>query len=290
MIAATSASPASPSAGSPSSPGAGPAGATVPVNGTHLYYLDSGAAGAAPNLLFIHGMCGFAHVWQDQIVRLSPHLRCVAYDRRGHSRSPLGQVDQRTVELHADDAAALIRTLDLAPCVLVGSSGGARIGLDVARRYPQLLAGAVLSEPPALSLAPAGAAAFVAALRPLLERAVAGGGPRAAVDAFFDFVCPGLWRRLDDSRRDHYRDNHVELFAHLPLPPYQISSDDLAAISVPCRIIRGDSSHPLFREIAQILADHVPGADLMEIPGSGHVTYAEQPAAFAAAVLDFVRR
>jgi len=263
--------------------------ATIPINGTDIYYREAGPRDA-PALLFVHGMCGFADVWEDQINRLSADFRCVAYDRRGHTRSPVGEVERRTVELHADDAAALIQALDLAPCVLVGSSGGARIGLDVVRRYPQLLAGAVLSEPPALALAPEGAAAFVGALRPILEAAVAKGGPRAAVDAFFDHVCSGLWRRIDDGKRDRYRDNAAELFGDLQMPPYQVTVDDLAAISVPCRIVSGDLSHPVFREIARVLANHIPGAELVELAGSGHVTYAEKPEEFAAAVRDFARR
>ena len=262
--------------------------ATIPTNGTEIYYRDAGPRGA-PALLFVHGMCGFADVWEDQIDRLSGDFRCVAYDRRGHTRSPLGEIEQRTVELHADDAAALIRALDLAPCVLVGSSGGARVGLDVVRRYPQLLAGAVLSEPPALALAPEGAAAFVGALRPLMERAVAEGGPRAGVDAFFDYVCSGLWRRIDEARRDRYRDNVAELFGDLRMPSYQVSPADLEEITVACRIISGELSHPVFREIARVLADHVPGAELVELAGSGHVTYAEKPEEFAAAVRDFAR-
>jgi pimeloyl-ACP methyl ester carboxylesterase len=117
--------------------------------------------GAGQAILFIHGMCGDASIWADQMRRLSPHFRCIAYDRRGHSRSPLGQITQRTVELHADDAAQLIIELGLAPCIVVGSSGGARVARDLIRRYPRLVKGAVLSEPPAMALAPAGGKAFV---------------------------------------------------------------------------------------------------------------------------------
>src|SRR5262245_23810481 len=123
---------------------------TVNVNGTTLYY-DEASTGQP--LLFIHGMCGDASVWADQMRRLAPYFRCVAYDRRGHSRSPLGPITQRTVELHTDDAAQLILELGLTPCLVVGSSGGARIALDLIRRYPRLVAGAVLSEPPATALA-----------------------------------------------------------------------------------------------------------------------------------------
>src|SRR5919201_4469288 len=143
---------------------------TIPVNGTELYYQERGAG---PAILFVHGMCGFAEVWDDQVGRLAADFRCVAYDRRGHGRSRLGDVQQRTVELHADDAAGLIRALGLAPCLLVGSSGGARVGLDVVRRYPELLSGAVLSEPPVFALDPAGGAQVMAELKPALQAAMA---------------------------------------------------------------------------------------------------------------------
>jgi 3-oxoadipate enol-lactonase len=258
---------------------------TVSVNGTTLHYE---VAGAGQPLLFIHGMCGDASVWADQMRRLPPHFRRVADDRRGHSRSPLGQIEQRTVELHADDAAQLILELELAPCLVVGSSGGARIALDLIRRYPRLVRSAVLSEPPAMALAPDGGKAFMEQVRPAVEAAVARGGPRAAVDAFFEIVCPGLWRTLSDEKRDiPYRANLPEFFGDLTMPPYRITPADLAQMRVPSLIVRGSESHPMFRMIAGTLAENMPNATLLELHASGHVTYAEEPAEFASAVESF---
>lgn len=258
--------------------------AEVPVNGTRLFYRETGAG---QPLLFIHGMCGNADVWEGQSQRLSPAFRCVAYDRRGHTRSPLGAVAQRTVQLHADDAAQLITALGLMPCVLVGSSGGARVALDVVRHYPGLLAGAVLSEPPVMALDPAGGASFIGEVKPAVDAAMERGGPRAAVDAFFEVVCPGLWRSLPEASRDVYRDNAPELFGDLTMPPYQITREDLAQIHVPCLIIRGSESHPALRSVAGILAESIPGARLVELAGSGHVTYFERPDEFARSVAAF---
>jgi 3-oxoadipate enol-lactonase len=254
----------------------------VNITGTQLYYEE---VGTGQPMLFIHGMCGDASVWADQMQRLSPHFRCIAYDRRGHSRSPLGQITQRTVELHADDVAQLIMERGLAPCIVVGSSGGARVALDLIRRYPRLVKGAVLSEPPAMALAPDGGKAFMEQIRPAVESAVASSGPRAAVDAFFGIVCPGLWRTLRDEQRNvPYRANAPELFGDLTMPQYQISPADLAEIRVPSLILRGSKSHPTFRAIAGILAENIPGAQFVELEGSGHVTYVERPTEFAAAV------
>jgi pimeloyl-ACP methyl ester carboxylesterase len=259
----------------------------VSVNGADLYFEERGAG---PPALFVHGMCGNANVWAGQVDRLAGRFRCVTYDRRGHSRSLLGDVARRTVELHGDDAAALIRALGLAPCLLVGSSSGARIALDVVLRYPELLWGAVLSEPPLFALDPEGAAHVQAELRPRLEQAMAAGGPRAAIDAFFEYMCPGLWQAIDESRREMYRANAGELLAELQMPTYEVGRDDLARVRLPCLVIRGDRSHPVLMRIAGLLAEGIPDADLAELSGSGHVTYVEQPAAFAGAVVEFAAR
>lgn len=260
---------------------------TVSLNGAEIYYEERGSGSA---VLFIHGMCGNASVWDGQVDRLAGRFRCVAYDRRGHSRSTLGDVRQRTVELHGDDAASLIGRLGLAPCLLVGSSGGARVATDVVLRYPELLRGAVLSEPPLFALDPAGAERVQAELRPRLQESMAAGGDRAAVDAFFAHLCPGLWHAIGEERRELYRANAGELMADLQMPTYQVRQEDLAAVRVPCLVIRGDESHPVLMRIADQLAAGIRDAVLVELQGSGHVTYAERPEKFAEAVESFAAR
>jgi 3-oxoadipate enol-lactonase len=255
----------------------------VSVRDTRLYVED---AGAGPTLLFIHGMCGDAHVWQGQVRRLGSRFRCVTYDRRGHTRSPRGEAPE-SVQTHAEDAAALIRALGVRP-VVVGSSGGARIGLELSRRHPDLVAGAVLSEPPVPSLVPEIGARFLSEVGAAVKPAVAAGGPRAAVDAFFMAVCPGLWSTLDDSGKEPYRANAEMMLAEFAGPSYELHHADLAQIAVPSLFLHGDLSHPMFRAAARVLANGVPHARLREITGSGHVTYAEQPDEFSNAVNDFV--
>src|SRR5579859_1159260 len=168
--------------------------ATIDVRDTTLYYDQ---AGHGPTLLFIHGMCGDADVWGGQVDRLADRFGCVTYDRRGHTRSSLG-VESESVATHATDAAALIETLGLTRPVVVGSSGGARIAVELARTRPDLLAGAVFSEPPIFGLDPATGPAFLSEIAAAVRPAAETGGPRAAVDAFFPVVCPGLWSQIDE--------------------------------------------------------------------------------------------
>lgn len=260
---------------------------TIGARGVQFHYQDQGEG---PPVLFIHGMCGDAGVWDGQVTRLSTGLRCISYDRRGHTRTPLGNVAERTVELHADDAASLVDALGIAPCHLVASSGGARVGFDAIRRYPQLFRSAVLSEPPLMALDPGGAEQFVGDLRPRIGMAMESGGGRAAVDAFFEYVCPGLWGRLDDAGKERYRANHLELFGDLQMPLYPVGTADLAEIRVPVLMVTGADSHPLFRNIARTLAAGIAGAELLEFAQCGHVTYVEQPERFATAVREFTAR
>lgn len=257
---------------------------TQEVNGATLYYEE---AGKGPAMLFIHGMAGFAGVWSDQMARLSDAFHTVAYDRRGHTRSSKGDVTPETVELHADDVAGLIRALDLAPAILVGSSGGARISIDVLRRYPELVRGAALSEPPVFALSPSIGAEFLAQVKPAVGQALAGDKPQSAVDAFFHIIDPMFWDDAPSERKEIYRANLPAMLADLQMPLYQLTTTDLGKINRPCLMLYGSASLKWFTEIAKIAAGAIPNCQLKELTGASHATYASRPSEFAAAVREF---
>lgn len=263
---------------------------TIPVRDTTIHYERAGDGD--PTLVFVHGMCGGAWAWEDQIARLSDRFTCVAYDRRGHSDSPAGSGDPlegQSDQSHADDAAALIAALDLDRPVVVSSSGGAVVTVELLHRHPDLAAGAVLSEPPLFSIDPNAGRALVADVGPAIEQAVEAGSPPAAVDAFFEVVCPGLWNQLDNARKGRYRENAPMLFANFEARSSAVTVEDLREIDIPVLVLAGTTSHPSLRSTTRLLARSVPDARFIELEGSGHVTYAEKPAEFATAVTAFAR-
>src|SRR5205823_2862674 len=69
----------------------------------------------------------------------------------------------------SDDFAGLVDELDLGPVFYVGSSGGARVGLDVVLRHPDRLAGAALAEPPVFSLDPERGKEFLGKVVPAVQ-------------------------------------------------------------------------------------------------------------------------
>jgi pimeloyl-ACP methyl ester carboxylesterase len=234
----------------------------------------------------VHGIFGDADAWNDQAARLSDRYTCVRYDRRGYSRSTRGAVTD-TDAVHADDAAALIAALELAPCLVVGSSSGAAIAVDVTLRHPRLLRGVVLSEPPLFSVCPDAGQALMSEVGPRIDEAMAAGGLPEGVDAFMSTVCPGLWSIVDDDRKDRYRGNAEIGFTDLESPSLGITPADLAGMTLPTLVLSGSASHPSFRSVAHLLATALPDARFVELAGSGHVTYAEQPDEFEHAVRVF---
>ena len=188
---------------------------------------------------------------------------------------------------HADDAAGLIEALGLAPCLLVGSSYGAVISCEVARRHPTLLRGVVLCEPPLFSLDPESGRRLMGDIKPGIDEAVASRGPRAGVDAFLEQVCPGLWALCDDAAKERYLANADIGFADIAAPSSDVDAQGLGAIDLPVLVISGTTSHPALLAIAHQLAAALPDARFVELADCGHVGYAEQPDAFFQAVSTF---
>jgi len=122
------------------------------IPGAHLYYE---LQGSGPLLLMIPGGPADAGVFAPVAAILSNHYLVVPYDPRGNSRSVLdGPAVDQDMNVHGDDAARLIEALSREPANVLGSSGGAQIGLNLAARHPRLVRTLVAHEPPCLELLP----------------------------------------------------------------------------------------------------------------------------------------
>ncbi|WP_017580001.1 alpha/beta fold hydrolase [Nocardiopsis valliformis] len=140
------------------SPGAGghsPDERSLRVPGARIHHE---VRGSGPLLLMIPGGPQDAGVLADLARRLADRYTTVAYDPRGNSRSLLdgtteGRADEdQRLDVHADDAAHLIRSLGGGPANVFGTSGGAQIALALAARNPDLVRAVVTHEPPCVML------------------------------------------------------------------------------------------------------------------------------------------
>lgn len=263
------------------------------VNGATLHHE---VRGQGPALLFISGAGGDAGPWERVADALADEFTVVTYDRRGNSRSarPAGGTSA-SIDEQADDAAALLAQLGLAPAVAYGNSLGAVILTNLLLRHPDVLQGAILHEPPYASVT-SSADEVGAAMRAMIETGVARGGPRAAMEMFLRRVTSDdRFEALPAELRERLLANG-EVFVGLEMPQlaaYLPSADDLQAVTVPCVVAAGvedrDGASPngWFYEASQWLATSL-GAPFVEVPGS-HVPQGSHPLELAEAVRPLLR-
>src|SRR5829696_1979717 len=87
--------------------------------------------GAGPDVLLIGGLGDTVESWQFQLDGLADRYRLTAFDNRGAGRTamPSGPV---SVEMMADDAAAVLRALAIPAAHIVGFSGGRIVAQELA--------------------------------------------------------------------------------------------------------------------------------------------------------------
>jgi pimeloyl-ACP methyl ester carboxylesterase len=252
-----------------------------------LYVVRVGPPDGA-RLLLIHGSAADHTTWtiQQRAPSLHERFALIAYDRRGTGGSTALDPDgTASVEVHADDAAALVG--DGPPVVAIGSSFGGVVALDLARRYPDRVRGLVLCEPPmaASDAVPAVPEGFLQTFDALVAEK---GGEAAAEyflravlgDAAFDLMprmfrarSTALWRaiRADSRALGAYRPRYAEL----------------GAVTVPTLLFGGERSAPYFRPTLEALRAALPAATLEILPGAGHMMHAEAARTFNARIAAF---
>jgi len=114
----------------------------IAINGTTLHYALDGKPGA-PVVALSNSLSTDMRMWNPQHAALSAKYRVLRYDVRGHSKSAPAPAPY-TVDLLADDLAALIDTLALGPAHIVGLSLGGMTAQVLAIRRPDLVASLAL--------------------------------------------------------------------------------------------------------------------------------------------------
>src|SRR5262249_18567134 len=108
-----------------------------------LYYEE---AGEGIPILLVPPAGATASTWGSATHELARLRRVIACDRRGYGRSR--GAAPRATSVHTADAASLLEHLEAGGAVVVGTSAGAAIAVDLAVRRPDLVRAAVVHEFP----------------------------------------------------------------------------------------------------------------------------------------------
>jgi pimeloyl-ACP methyl ester carboxylesterase len=265
------------------------------INGVRIRYEDSGTAGSA--LVLVHGSWGSHHNWDLVAPGLAESFRVICYDRRGHSESerPPGQGG-----IHEDvaDLAALIEHLDLAPAYVAGNSWGAIITLRLAITRPDLLRAITCHEPPLIALIADDpdvgpiAQAVSKRLAAVVDKLAAGdnaGGAKLFVETVA--MGPGMWDTLPQHLQRTFVENGPTYLDECRDPDQRsIDLDQVKKISTPSLVTRGDQSPPMFPAIVRIVANSIPGAEELLLPGAGHIPHITHPSEYVSVLTTFMAK
>ena len=261
------------------------------VNGTSLYYEDTGPGSTGETIVFSHGLLWGTELFAPQIAALRSRYRCIAWDHRGQGRSAADPHRHCIgMELVWQDAVALLDALAVTRVHFVGLSMGGFVAMRTAARRPDLVDRLILletsCEPEPVenvgryrvltaiyrTIGPRVVARRVASI--MLGRSILADSARKAEVAGFV--------TLMTRRRDTWKAvNGV-------IDRAGIAADELARIAAPTLIAVGeeDVATPLVK--AQRIAASIRGSRLITIPRAGHSSSVEEPAAVTAALEGFL--
>ena len=113
-----------------------PAKVKVITEGAEIY---CERRGSGPLLLLIHGAMEDAGFYSSAADILAEKFTVVSYDRRCSSRSSGDRSADMTVAQQARDAASIIKAMGFEKAIVLGRSGDAIIGLELAQARPEVI-------------------------------------------------------------------------------------------------------------------------------------------------------
>jgi pimeloyl-ACP methyl ester carboxylesterase len=251
-------------------------------DGVKLHYEQSGSG---TPIVFVHEFAGDWRTWEPQMRHFSRRYRCIAYNARGYPPS-----EQRA----RDDILAVLDALGAGRAHIVGNSMGGFATLHFGMAHPSR----------ALSLVIAGCgygahptqyAQFQAQSRELAQTMLDKG--MAHVAATYGHGPSRLQLRAKDPRgfaefARNFSEHSARGSANTMLgyqarrPSLYDLTAEMARITAPTLIVAGDEDDAVL-EPSLMMKRTIPGAGLVVLPKSGHMTNLEDPALFNRLLEDF---
>jgi pimeloyl-ACP methyl ester carboxylesterase len=239
-------------------------------------WLDAPRADA-PLVVYLHEGLGSVAMWKDlpRTLCAATGTRGLVYSREGYGRStPRARGERWPVDfMHRQAGAVLPALLDAlgvdAPVWLLGHSDGASIALLFAAAFPARVRG-VIAVAPHIMVEPVSIASIAAACD-----AYASGDLRSRLARHHDDPDSAFFGWSDAWLAPAFRGWTIEA--------------ELAAIACPVLAIQGVDD--IYGTMAQIdgIAQRAPDVQRVKLAAAGHAPFRDQPLAFNAAVVAFLR-
>ena len=246
--------------------------------------------GQGPDVLLIAGLGDPAEAWQPQLDGLADRYRLTAFDNRGAGRTPMPDGPLSAAGM-ADDAAALLRALEVPIAHVAGFSMGSAIAQELALRHPEVVRSLVLVS--TYARADALWRSQLNFWRWLPEVAPS---ERAFFEGFFTWVytprahADGSVSQIVEEAMAFPHQQSLEAFqAQVDVCLTHDTADRLSQIGAPTLVLAGELDTILPPRFGQAVAAAIPNARFEVMPGEAHQPFQEVPDEFNARVDAFWR-
>lgn len=234
-------------------------------------------------LVFVHGVGSTAAIWDRQLEAFGDRYRCIAIELRGNGAYEDPDPALITRAGFAQDVITVMDALAIERCTLVGCSLGGVVSFELWRQGHERFDGMVIlgsfaSYPDGEQYAANVSAAVrdAGSMRVFAERRAAQLGlpPERMRETIEQMACKSVPSYLASTQATWTGDY----------------TSILSSITVPALVSYGANDRVAPRELSEVIAAGIPGADLEEVPDAGHVSNADNPTAFNAILGDFLAR
>lgn len=226
------------------------------------------------------------HLWERAMPALAAHYSIVRFDMPGHGKSPL-PTDTYTLEEVAD---AVVKALDergVESFDYAGVSVAGAIALEIAHKYPTRIKHSVVVCSAPYMGGPEGWAERIAQVESEGTASLVPSLPSRWFSDDFITKDPGAVKALLDmvaTTDDSAYIKTCEALGNFDARGY------LADITVPVLVISGEIDPGSPPTAGAIIADGVPGAQQVVIPGASHQAVVEAPLEVAKAMTSFLAK
>jgi class 3 adenylate cyclase len=261
----------------------------------HLAYQVLGEG--PPDLLLLDQWFGNVEAQWDvpPVARLRERLasfgRLIMFDKRGTGLSdPIPTAELPTLEAFMADIPAILDTVGSDKAALITNIGGGMLAIPFAAAHPERLSSLILVDCFARFLEapdyPAGAP--LAELAPAIDQAEDAIGTGVMIDLFAPSVATDEPLRRAWARYERHAATPGATVAIVRLIYESDVRDVLAAIRVPTLVIHRHDATGFGVAHGRYLAEHIPDARYVELPGADNLIWAGDQGAIVAEIQDFV--
>lgn len=276
----------------------------IEVNDVTIHYKEQGSG--ERTFILLHGFGASVFSWREVMEDFAAQGRVIAYDRPAFGLTPRPMPDEwkdgvnpYSMESNVELLRGLMDALGIQKATLVGNSAGGGVAVAFALRYPERTESLVLVDPGVGGgggdrfptwLSPLMWTPQMRHIGPLLVRSIADSGNDTIRLAWSD--PNNVTDAIIEGYRKPLRSNHWDraLYEFSFAPAYPELRPQLPQLRLPVLVIVGEDDHIIPVDYMTAIAAEIPGAQLILLPGCGHVPHEECPQVFMENVLAFLQQ